>query len=267
MSNDKTPGELPPLPAMEIEEEEFKRLNRRRFLGWAVLSSAGLAGLGAIAWSELDRELQWPLRQGLNAGDSLWKSQFSNKSRASKSAKPDRDLRLNGDIGIQKDVDGNSWRLKVAQAGKAEILSLSLEEIRQLPAVTETFELKCIEGWSQSMSCTGVRFSEFMKKFSVGFHAPGPESDEDPFAYAGLSSIDGQYFVSMDMKSLLHPQTLLCYEINGQPLSIDHGYPLRLMTPVKYGVKNIKQIGEIVFADSPPADYWAESGYGDYLGL
>ena len=45
------------------------------------------------------------------------------------------------------------------------------------------------------------------------------------------------------MPSALHPQTLLCYEMNGEPLSIEHGGPLRLVTAVKYGIKSIKRIG------------------------
>lgn len=61
----------------------------------------------------------------------------------------------------------------------------------------------------------------------------------------------------------MHPQTLLAYEMNGQPLTNDHGAPLRLIIPVKYGIKNLKRIGKITFSDSRPKDYWAENGY-DY---
>ena len=63
------------------------------------------------------------------------------------------------------------------------------------------------------------------------------------------------------MPSALHPQTLLCYEMNGQPLTDGHGAPLRLVTPLKYGIKHLKRIGTIAFADARPKDYWAELGY------
>ncbi len=63
-----------------------------------------------------------------------------------------------------------------------------------------------------------------------------------------------------------HPQTLLCYEMNGEPLTLEHGAPLRLVTPVKYGIKNIKRIGTIRFTDKRPADFWAERGYDWYAG-
>ena len=59
------------------------------------------------------------------------------------------------------------------------------------------------------------------------------------------------YYVSLDMPSALHPQTLLAYEMNGAPLTWQHGAPLRLAIPVKYGVKNIKRIGTIRVHDRP----------------
>ena len=108
------------------------------------------------------------------------------------------------------------------------------------------------------MTFTGVRFTDFLAACGLS---------ESEVAYAGLSSVDGDYYVSMDIKSLRHPQTLLCLEMNGEPLSLQHGFPVRLVSSVKYGVKNIKQIGRIAFTETQPPDYWAERGYSDYLGL
>jgi DMSO/TMAO reductase YedYZ molybdopterin-dependent catalytic subunit len=76
----------------------------------------------------------------------------------------------------------------------------------------------------------------------------------------------GQYYVGLDIESALHPQTLLCYEMNGLPLTLAHGAPLRLFTPVKYGIKSIKRIGTIRFTNQRPRDYWAERGYDWYAG-
>jgi DMSO/TMAO reductase YedYZ molybdopterin-dependent catalytic subunit len=68
------------------------------------------------------------------------------------------------------------------------------------------------------------------------------------------------------MPSILHPQTLLAYEMNGAPLRPEHGAPLRLASPTKYGIKQIKRIGRIEFTQDRPRDYWAESGYDWYSG-
>jgi DMSO/TMAO reductase YedYZ molybdopterin-dependent catalytic subunit len=75
------------------------------------------------------------------------------------------------------------------------------------------------------------------------------------------------YYVGVDMPSALHPQSLLAYEMNGKPLEDRHGAPLRLVMPVKYGIKNIKRIGRIAYVNERPADYWAEQGYDYYSGL
>ena len=71
----------------------------------------------------------------------------------------------------------------------------------------------------------------------------------------------------MERSDRPQPQTLLCYEMNGEPLNLDPGAPLRLAIPVKYGIKNIKRIGTIKFTNERPADYWAEQGYDYYSGL
>jgi DMSO/TMAO reductase YedYZ molybdopterin-dependent catalytic subunit len=78
---------------------------------------------------------------------------------------------------------------------------------------------------------------------------------------------DGGYYVSIDMPSMLHPQTLLAFEMNERPLLNQDGAPLRLLIPVKYGIKSIKRIGRILFSKRRPPDYWAERGYDWYAGL
>ena len=119
-----------------------------------------------------------------------------------------------------------------------------------------TTELKCIEGWSVIVNWVGARFSDFAAKF-----AP-PENTQ----YVSLITPDREYFVGWDMPSIMHPQTLLAYEMNGQPLTPEHGAPLRLVTTTKYGIKQIKRIGRIEITGERPADYWAEQGYDWYSG-
>lgn len=75
------------------------------------------------------------------------------------------------------------------------------------------------------------------------------------------------YYVGIDMQSMMHPQTLLCYEMNNAPLTVNHGAPLRLIIPVKYGVKHLKRIGTIFFSNTKPRDYWYERGYDYFCGL
>ncbi|RZK63761.1 MAG: molybdopterin-binding oxidoreductase, partial [Pedobacter sp.] len=85
--------------------------------------------------------------------------------------------------------------------------------------------------------------------------------------YMGLVTPNGKYYVGLEMDSVHHPQTILAYEMNGKPITNDHGAPLRLIIPVKYGIKNLKRIGVMSFSDQRPKDYWAERGYDYYSGL
>ena len=78
---------------------------------------------------------------------------------------------------------------------------------------------------------------------------------------------DGAYYVSVDMATMRHPQTLLAYDNFGEPISDRNGAPLRLATPLKYGIKQIKRIGTIQFTNSQPRDYWGDRGYDWYAGL
>jgi hypothetical protein len=64
-----------------------------------------------------------------------------------------------------------------------------------------------------------------------------------------------------------HPQTLLATHLNGHPLTVDHGAALRLLVPVKLGLKNVKAITRITYAGEEPKDYWAERGYSYYDGI
>jgi DMSO/TMAO reductase YedYZ molybdopterin-dependent catalytic subunit len=114
-----------------------------------------------------------------------------------------------------------------------------------------------VEGWSQVVHWGGTSFVDFAKRFPA---APGME-------YVGMSTADGGYYVGLDLASAMQVQTLLCYEMSGAPLEDDHGAPLRLCIPTKYGIKNIKQIAKISYSNVRPPDYWAERGYDWYAGL
>jgi len=165
-----------------------------------------------------------------------------------------REPRVNGDWGLKSDLEPTAWRLNVLGLSPDPVV-LTLDEIKRLPRVEMTTELKCIEGWSVIVHWAGARFSDFAK----AVNAP-------PTEYVGLVTPDDAYYVGWDRPSIMHPQTLLAYEMNGELLTADHGAPLRLVSTVKYGIKQIKRIGKIEFTNERPADFWAESGYDWYSG-
>jgi DMSO/TMAO reductase YedYZ molybdopterin-dependent catalytic subunit len=179
--------------------------------------------------------------------------------------------RVNGVLGLTADLDPGAWRLRVfGPAGGDTPRRFSLQEIKALPRVEMTTELRCIEGWSEVVHWAGARLSDLAAVTGLATRSGSPPAPEgrpdDLLGYAALQTPDRAYYVGLDMASALHPQTLLCYEMDGRPLTPQHGAPLRLVIPIKYGIKNLKQIGTLRFTDERPADYWAERGYDWYAG-
>jgi DMSO/TMAO reductase YedYZ molybdopterin-dependent catalytic subunit len=170
--------------------------------------------------------------------------------------------RVNGSIGLESPLDPGDWRLRViGAAGDRSALSFTLDEIKALPRVEMTTELRCVEGWSEVVHWAGARLSDLAAATGLA-----RRDGRDLLGYAALETPDGGYYVGLEMASALHTQTLLCYEMGGRPLAPKHGAPLRLVIPLKYGIKNLKRIGTIRFTDDRPADYWAERGYNWYAG-
>jgi DMSO/TMAO reductase YedYZ molybdopterin-dependent catalytic subunit len=214
----------------------------------------------------------WPFRRALEANEELSRDLFSSTRLAPTFSKSQISaLRANGDIGLGEDFDPAEWSLQVEGLASGETAQLSLRDIKALPRVEHTTELKCIEGWSIIVNWAGVRLADFIAKYPPATRSGEPldmrNKPQDLPGYVSMMTPDGGYYVGLDMASALHPQTLLCYEMNGKPLTLQHGAPLRLAIPVKYGIKNIKRIGTIAFSNRRPADYWAEQGYDWYAGL
>jgi DMSO/TMAO reductase YedYZ molybdopterin-dependent catalytic subunit len=201
-----------------------------------------------------------PLRKILNANESIFSNVLSDKHLAKEYpvSAAEKNVRVNGNIGMGKDFDPSTWKMNVLRK-KGDTLKITLEDIKRLPKTEIVFNFKCIEGWSQITHWGGVRFADFMKAYGL--------NEQAAMKYVGLSTPDKKYYVGLDMPSALHPQTLLCYELNGQPLPMNQGYPLRLIIPVKYGVKSLKRIGTMYFDNERPPDYWAEKGYDYFSGL
>jgi len=201
-----------------------------------------------------------PLRKTLEANEKIFNSVFDSSKLSKVYTEKDaaKYVRVNGKIGMLKEVDTSNWRLQVLR-GAGDTLKLTLADIEKLPKVHVIFDFKCIEGWSQVSHWAGVPLKTFMEYYHL--------NDKEQMKYIGLQTIDKKYYVGIDMPSALQSQTILCYEMNNKPLPMNQGYPLRLIIPVKYGVKHLKQIGTMYFSNEKPPDYWAERGYDYYAGL
>jgi DMSO/TMAO reductase YedYZ molybdopterin-dependent catalytic subunit len=248
----------------------MRKKSRRSFIVMTLGAAAGVAGWEWLKTRPKAGDLSYPLRRTLEFNERLGESYFK-EARLTPTFPRElaREPRLTGNEGLLTEIDPSTWQLQVK--GGSETRTVTLDDIKHLPRVEMTTEHKCIEGWSTIVTWAGARFSDFAAAYNLATRDGTPPDirnrPRDLVRYVALETPDGGYYVGMDMESAMHPQTLLCYEMGGKPLAIEHGAPLRLVTTVKYGIKSIKRIGTITFTNERPPDFWAERGYDWYAGL
>ncbi len=170
----------------------------------------------------------------------------------------------------------DTWRLRITGL-VSNPMSLSLADIRRLPARTQITKHDCVEGWTAIGMWTGVQLGLLLKAASISpearyivFHCADNLTGEP--AKGGQQS-HGQYYESIDLKDAFHPQTLIAYALNGKPLDVPHGAPLRLRVERQLGYKQAKYIESILVTDSfaniagGRGGYWEDRGYEWYAGI
>ena len=152
--------------------------------------------------------------------------------------------------------DPASWRLEVGGLVR-EPARLSLDEIREMESLRYTVKHHCVEGWSAIATWKGTPFRVIAE--SVGVR---PEA-----RYVRFDSFDSGYYNGWDLKSVLHPETILAYEFNDSPLMPERGAPLRLYAPHKLGYKLTKYLARVSFTVERPGGYWEDQGYPWFGGV
>ncbi|HET7025204.1 MAG TPA: molybdopterin-dependent oxidoreductase [Gemmatimonadales bacterium] len=153
-------------------------------------------------------------------------------------------------------ADPAGWRLTVGGL-VANPLTLTLAQLQALPRVTYTVKHHCVEGWTAIATWTGVPLTTI-----TTMAAPTQAA-----RYVRFDSFDSGYYNGWDLQTAMHPQTILAYAYNDQPLRPDHGAPLRLYSPLKLGYKLTKFLTTITFTADRPGGYWEDQGYPWLGGL
>lgn len=121
-------------------------------------------------------------------------------------------------------------------------VELSLAELRAMARQEQITMHNCIQGWSAIGEWGGLPFASLIELVR-----PRPEAEWVIFSSFGEGGEGGPYYDSHSLHDLRHPQSLLAYEMNGQPLPVVHGSPLRLRVENQLGFKQVKWIREIEF--------------------
>ncbi len=168
-------------------------------------------------------------------------------------------------------VQGNDfadYRLRIRGLVRTP-LELSMDALRAMPSRTQITRHDCVEGWSVIGRWTGVQLSRLLDlaKLKPGaryvvFHC-----------YDDLRGDGSRYYECIDLDDAFHPQTIAAYDMNGAPVPVANGAPLRMRIERKLGYKQPKYVHTIEVVDSyagifgGKGGYWEDSGYDWYGGI
>lgn len=282
-------GIEPPEPVIEVPRARIAAMSRRSFL----LFGAGALATAAGAW--------WLLPDGTRARllpgaahhplDTLAARVGLTRNRRERVL--DRALTFDDDVAealysadrrvrvydrsqvtpLRNNYDGRTpgpeylpgWQLTLSGLASGRTARLGVADLARLPFHEQVTRLVCVEGWSAIAWWGGPRFADLLAAFP-----PAPGARWAAIRSAVNLDFRGRsdpYYVSIDLGTARHPQTLLATHHDGRPLTLAHGAPLRLLAPMKLGLKNIKAITDIAYVAGEPPDYWNERGYSKYDGL
>lgn len=149
-------------------------------------------------------------------------------------------------------TDLASWDLRVFGLVEQE-LRLTYEELRALPATEVTADIHCVTGWSRlGDRWTGVAIRELLDRCR-------PKAEAE---YV-MAHCEFGYTTSVPLDVLNDDDVLLCYGWNGNDLTEEHGFPLRLLVPKKYFWKSAKWLRGLEFMPRNRLGFWEQRGYHD----
>jgi DMSO/TMAO reductase YedYZ molybdopterin-dependent catalytic subunit len=146
-------------------------------------------------------------------------------------------------------------------------LMLTMEQVRALPQRTQITRHDCVEGWSAIGQWTGPQLGHLLDMAGL--------RDEAKFIVFHCADTLGgaAYYESCDMDDAFHPQTIVAHQLNGEPLPVANGAPLRMRIERQLGYKHAKYLTGIEAVASldgvygGQGGYWEDRGYQWYAGI
>ena len=253
--------------------------DRRRFLARAVAGTAALLLSGCTDLSQkkwvvdLLGEVENLTRraQRLFAGSHALAPEFKKADiapvfRANGTTDPST-----ADYNTQAANGFRDWRI-VVDGLVEKRLSLSLAELRAMPSRTQITRHDCVEGWSCIGQWTGTPLA-----LVLAAAQPKPEARYVVFHCADNMAEPDEpeslYYESLDLLEATHPQTILAYDLNGAPLPIANGAPVRLRAERQLGykmakyIKRIELVSDLSQIGSGKGGYWEDQGYTWWGGI
>jgi DMSO/TMAO reductase YedYZ molybdopterin-dependent catalytic subunit len=218
------PG-LPDVITSAPQSPAAPTLTRRALLGGVGAASAGLAVMtaGQVVGGPLaDLAVLAPRGRGRGDGPNDFPV---NKTFAA--------------AGIPREQVGPDWRLQL-HVGDERRGEVRREELLAMDQVTAELPIACVEGWSTTQTWTGVRLVDLARRAGA--------TDLSQVEVRSMQPGGGLRRVTLNEGQLNHPAAMLALRVNGADLSLDHGFPARIMVPAIPGVHCTKWVGRLVFA-------------------
>ena len=259
-------------------------VTRRRFLAGTTLS------MGSLALAGCDRLSQTPsFRARLGIAEQLTmrgqRLLIGGQAFAKEFTSADLSPIFRGNGTVMPDDEGYqgfladgfaSWRL-IVDGLVERPASYSLAELRRLPARTQITRHDCVEGWSAIGGWTGTPLSLLLQTAGIKpearfvvFHCADTYGGA---AEKGGDERSGRYYESIDLVDALHLQTILAYDLNGAPLPVQNGAPLRLRVERQLGYKHAKYVmrvevtARLDLIGGGKGGFWEDRGYEWYAGI
>lgn len=255
-------------------------MKRRNFI--VAAGSAFLAGcskIGDTAWFEklVDGAESWHrgLHKALGAGRIPMAPQYT-KADVSPFFRGNGNQTVDSDDYRSAEAESfSSWQLSVG--GLVDFpRSWSMDELRDLPQRTQITRHDCVEGWSAIGEWTGPQLGHLLREAGVqaeakfvifrcaDFFMRGPETNR--------RRVD--YYESCDLEDAFHPQTIIAHQLNGEPLPVRNGAPLRMRIERQLGYKHpkyltgIELVASLEDVNGGKGGYWEDvAGYQWYAGI
>jgi DMSO/TMAO reductase YedYZ molybdopterin-dependent catalytic subunit len=254
-----------------------QRRERRGFLrtGLAVAASGTLAGCDALSHNETAVEVLRSAEYLTHSvhrvlGRRAMAQEFSPKDIAPKFRANGTTMPLGESYAAMVANQFADWKLTV-DGLVAKPLELSLAELRAMPTRTQITRHDCVEGWSAIGQWKGVRLSHVLNMAQVKpeakyivFHCLDQMDEKDE---------DTMYYESVDLDDAFHEQTILAWELNGKPVPVENGAPLRARIERQLGYKHPKYLQRLEVVASfdeiagGKGGYWEDQGYNWYGGI
>ena len=263
-----------------ISAEDYKKRSRRSFLSFAGLGAVGYLGFNRLQDSEVPEGDNIPplLRRGLEFNQAVWQTIERDGARARTFSISDREeIRVNGRHGLRDndrdmiEVGGREaaeWEVSLTDVDGSPLDSIPLASIKSDFEVHDmVWEHKCVEGWANIVHWTGVLVSDVLEAYAPDQLASAEWGVMRTPRRTDQGVVERVYSAAIDNYTLRHPQSMFAWQLNGEELTAGHGSPIRFVTPLKYGIKQIKRLGSIEFTNDRPTDYWTDRGYDLHAGF